>query len=92
MNPFFPGNGEGSVIMTAMLVNPQRKPLTIMSGEFKDLNGKVLAPGREMEIRIEIPEGFREFMYQQNIMGRDVLYVGLRAADAAEPFVHKADI
>lgn len=92
MNPFFPGNDQGPIVLTAMLMNPQKKPLTIMSGEFDDLNGKILPPGREMEIRIEIPEGYREFMYQQHIMGKDVLYVGLRSAEAAEPLIHKADI
>lgn len=91
MNPFFPG-GNGPVIMTVMLVNPERKPLTIMSGEFKDLNGKIVAPGRELQVSLEIPEGYREFMYQQRIKGKDVLYVGLRLAEAADPLVYKADI
>jgi len=94
MNPYGPMGGpvdpgDANVIMATQLFNAHTtKPLTIISGEFEALNGKVLKPGSELVVNLNIPSGFREYINETNFAGKNYLYVGLRDKDQAEPMVH----
>lgn len=92
-DPRFDPNYKGPIQMHAVIGNPsQTRALTIMSGEFEHLNGKVLSPGQQMNISLLIPEGFREYLKEERILGKDILYVGLRDKDAADPLFHTPNI
>ena len=95
-NPFGPGPidpGNADILLTANLFNAHmNKPLTIISGEYKELNGKVLGPQSEMMVNLNIPAGFREYINETEFQGKHYLYVGLRDKDQAEPFVYKPTI
>lgn len=92
-DPRFDPNYKGPIQMHAVIGNPSRtRALTIMSGEFEYLNGKVLSPGQQMNISLLIPEGFREYLKEERILGKDILYIGLRDEAAAEPFFHSPNI
>lgn len=92
-DPRFDPNYDGPMMMMTEIFNSHKtKPLTIMSGEFEHLNKKVLMPGKGMKVTLEIPKGFREFLHEDRIMGKNVLYVGLRDEAAAEPFFHRPSL
>lgn len=88
MEPLDPGNAD--IILGAQLFNShKRKPLTIISGEFKELNGKVIQPRTELNINLNIPAGYREYINETFFKGKYYIYVGLCDKDQAEPFVYK---
>ena len=88
-DPRFDPNYKGPLQMHAIIGNPSKtRTLIIMSGEFEDLNGRLLNPGEQMDVNLWIPEGFREYIKEERILGNDVLYVGLRDRAAADPFLH----
>lgn len=92
-DPRFDPDYQGPIQMHAVIGNPSRsRSLKLMSGEFEHLNGKVLSPGQQMNITLIIPDGFREYLKEERILGQDILYVGLRDKDAAEPFFHAPNI
>lgn len=83
---------EGSEYITTLLLeNPTPNPIHIMSGENKELNKKILYPRQRMQVNIRIPAGKREFIKEQNICGKQVLYVGTVDADFVDPFVFNLD-
>lgn len=92
-DPRFDPNYKGPIQMSAVIGNPKgAPPLTIISGEFADLNGRVLQAGERINVNLLIPYGFREFMKEDHILGKDVIYVGLRSAEAADPFFYNPDV
>jgi len=98
INPF--GNMDGPVdpgdlnmIMGAHLFNSnQTQTLTIISGEFVELNGVVLQPKTEMMVNLSIPAGYREYINQATFKGKNYLYVGLRDKDQAAPIVYEPNL
>ncbi len=75
--------------MTAVVKNiSHKKPLTIISGEYAELNGKILGPGERVYLNLVIPKGYREFIKEDVIMERNIIYVGLQDAQAAEPLFY----
>ena len=91
MNPFEqpmdPGNAN--VILAVQLFNSHKtKPLKIISGEFKELNGTFIKPGEEVIENLNIPAGFREYIKEDKILGQNILYVGLVNKDQPKPMIH----
>lgn len=93
MNPEYmqPGNSD-SIIAASLFNSSLKKPLIIMSGEYEDLNGKVLQPQTELLVNLTIPKGYREYINETNFQGKTYLYVGLRDKDQADPFIYQANV
>lgn len=82
--------GETDMIIKTRIQNPYyNKPLTIISGEFKDLNGKIMSPGGNLEVSFMVPAGYREYIKPTSFKGKSFLYIGLRDKEAAEPLIYK---
>lgn len=84
------GPGDVDTIMETKIQNTHNfKSLTIISGEFKELNRKVLQPKEKLSLSFLVPAGYREYIKQTSFKNKEYLYIGLRDKDAAEPIVHK---
>lgn len=89
-DPRFNPDYNGPMIIQAVIKNPHNTPVTIISDEYKELNKKIIAPGERIDLALEIPEGYREFLYGDTILGKHVMYIGYRDEDSAEPFVYRS--
>jgi hypothetical protein len=82
--------GEVDTIINTKIQNTDSfRSLTIISGEFKDLNNKVLRPKEKLTISFLIPAGYREFIKTTSFKNKDYIYIGLQDKDAAEPLLYK---
>jgi hypothetical protein len=87
------GPGDIDTIMETRIQNIHSvKPLTIISGEFQDLNKKVLQPKEKLMISFLVPAGYREYIKATSFNNKEYLYIGLRNKDAAEPIIYKPSI
>jgi len=85
--------GDEDMIIRTELQNPyNNKTLTIISGEFKELNGKKMRPNTNLEVSFIVPAGYREYIKSTSFKGNPFIYVGLRDKEAAEPVVYKPTI
>lgn len=85
----FDGVGNADMIINTKIINPYKdKPLTIISGEYENLNKKVINPGDQLEVDFLVPNGFREYIKSTSIFGKPYIYIGLRNKDAADPIIH----
>ncbi len=85
--------GEVDMVIGARIQNPYiDKCLTIISGEFENLNGKIIGPGQPIEINFVVPAGYREYIKPTSFNGKAYVYIGLRDGQAADPIVHKPSI
>jgi len=86
----FPIPGDDDMVIKTELQNPyNNKILTIISGEFKDLNGKIMEPNSNLEVSFIVPAGYREYIKATSFKGKSFIYVGLRDKEAADPVVYK---
>ena len=88
MNEFsVPPEGQ-DYITRAFLENPTNQPIHLISGEYKQLNKKILYPREKLQLILEIPAGYREFIKPDGICGKQVVYVGTRLEEAADPLIY----
>jgi hypothetical protein len=84
---------NGPVALQAVIVNPDdRTNVTIISGEFEELNGRILKPKQRMNLNLLIPPGYREYINEVNILNKRVMYIGLVNERAVEPLIHKPNL
>lgn len=86
----FPSENE-EYITTAILENPTRNPIHIISGEYSELNKRILYPRQRMQINLKIPAGQTEFIKEAFICGKQTLYIGTMNSEASDPFVFNPD-
>jgi hypothetical protein len=84
------GPGDVDTIIETRIQNTHPvKELTIISGEFKDLNNKVLRPKEKLAISFLVPAGYREYIRPTSFKNKEYVYIGLRDKDAADPVIYK---
>ena len=86
------GDDEPMAMQATIVNSSHEKSLTIISGEFNELNGKIIAPGQKINLNLLIPVGYREYLNEDSILGRHIIYVGLRDKDAAEPLFYRPSV
>lgn len=87
------GPGDVDTIMETKIQNLHfHKPLTIISGEFTELNNKILQPQEKLLISFLVPAGYREYIKATSFKEKEYVYIGLRDKDAADPIIHKPKI
>lgn len=85
-----PREGE-EYITKAFLENPTHQPIHIISGEFNELNKRILYPRERLQLNLKIPAGQREFIKEDNICGKQVIYIGTVSSEAIDPFIYTTD-
>lgn len=67
-------------VATCQIQNGYAKDITIKSGEFQELNNRVIRPGFAVAIQFTVPEGFKEYVniYEGPAPAKAIyLYVGI---------------
>ena len=82
------GPGEQDTIISVQLINSERKILTIQSGEYEELNNRILQPGETMNVNCFIPKGCREYIKHLNVKGKAYIYVGYVSQEAVDPLIY----
>lgn len=80
--------GEQDMVVSVQLINPERQILTIQSGEYEELNNRILQPGEIMNVNCFIPKGCREYIKPLNIKGKSYIYVGYVSQEAVDPVIY----
>jgi hypothetical protein len=85
--------GEVDTVVKIAIQNiDSYKTLTLLSGEFKELNKKVVRPREKLVVSFLVPEGYREFFKETSYKNNKYMYIGLIDKDAAAPLVHKPSL
>lgn len=82
----------GSNVAKTAIQNAYSKPISIMSSEFKHLNGTVLAPGQTIQFQLTIPDGYGPFIKEFEGPGpeyKTYIMVSLVSEEFFEGFSHE---
>lgn len=83
-------NNKDAIVSTYIKNTNKNKTINIISGEYKDLNGKKIFPGESLNITLRIPSGYREFINNPIIMNNNLyMYVGYIDEDARDPLIYQ---